>query len=115
MRHAANVDLQCLDIVSIATIKAPLWRMAEIRFGNGTEFVGAGVAYQLQSIPGAPVLRGGEDVRTRTFQLCRPRGFRVEPYSASSNNEYRVIFAEGQWAFLATCSKDVVTTRTSTQ
>jgi len=37
LRHAADVDLRCLDIVSISTSKALLWHTVEIRSRSGTE------------------------------------------------------------------------------
>lgn len=37
LSHATDVDLKCLDIVSISTSKALLWHTVEIRSRNGTE------------------------------------------------------------------------------
>lgn len=37
LSHAADVDLRCLDIVSISTSKALLWHTVEIRSRSGTE------------------------------------------------------------------------------
>jgi len=36
LRHTVDLDLQCLDIVSISTSKAILWHTVEVRSRNGT-------------------------------------------------------------------------------